>query len=93
MDQMGQPAQVRILLAPSRNTFFAVFFCGNNNNNTLLPTCQGLVQELFKLHHDFNKGTRGADSTCQLLCLLHLLVELIPESLDRLPVVNVHLVL
>lgn len=82
MYPLGEPAQVQILPAP---IFFLPFFAS--------LTCQGLVQEVLELHEQFDEDAGRAQSTGNPLGLIQLLVELVPQRLDGLPVVDVHLVL
>ena len=59
----------------------------------LILTCQCCVQEIFQLHRDLDVGARGAQCPRHPLCLLQLLVQLIPQRLDRLPVIDAHFIL
>lgn len=61
--------------------------------STVLLTCQRLVQKVFQLHQDFNVGAWGTKGGSDFLRLLQLLVKLVPQCLNGLPVVDVHFIL
>lgn len=112
MDPLGEPAQVRILLAPlfwvaGFRHYFLPQGQPDGSNPTLSTetvintieysnhnlTCQSFVQKIFQLDKNFDIRPGRSKSSCNLLGLVQLLVQLVPQSLDGLPIIDVHLIL
>ena len=58
-----------------------------------IPVGQRLGEEIIQLHQHLDVGAGHWGPICRLQRLLQLLVQLVKESLDRIPVIDVHLVL